>query len=94
MKDLHAEKEPPIEGVSKIEYAALKYALTLLPEGASGVIYCDNQTVVAHMNSDYEVDQVKEPDHYIVKKMIEDKGLTFHVKWVPRKQNRAGKILG
>jgi len=94
IQDIFAENEVSIENVDEIEYAALKYALELLPEGASGIIYSDSQTIVSHMNSNYLIDQVKEPDHYLLKEMIKAKRLSLEVKWIPKKQNKAGKILG
>jgi hypothetical protein len=92
LKDLYLEKLPTIVGVEKMEYAAIIFALTILPDGASGKVYCDNQTVVSRLNSD-EVDQAKEPDLFIIKNIIKDKRFTLQVKWIPRKKNKAGTIL-
>ncbi len=77
----------------EIEYAALNYALTLLPEGSSATIHCDNQTVVARMNSDHPPNPEKEKELHQIHQTLQKRLLKIRVRWIPRKLNKAGKRL-
>lgn len=57
----------------EIEYAALNFALSLLPNGASANIRCDNQTVVSRMNSYYPINPVKEKELHQIYQIIQHK---------------------
>jgi len=81
-------------GPLEIEYLALIKTLELLSDDFKYVIYSDNQSLVARMNCDHELPKSQfDKFHSQVIEIIKSKNLDIRMKWVPRKQNTAGKMI-
>jgi ribonuclease HI len=76
------------------EYRALAYALLNAKRGSAVEILSDSQLIVNQFNGKYAV---RDPDlkHQLarVRAIIRERDLQVTVKWVPRSQNLAGKLL-
>ncbi len=79
---------------SEFEYWAVLYALEIIESDSKATIYSDNTVVVAHLNSDYEVEHEKEPYHFKIKKLVGEKRILAIFRWIPRDLNLAGWVLG
>jgi len=78
----------------EIEYNALIRTLEILSENMEYILYSDNQSLVARMNCDHELPSSRFDNfHSKVQELIKKKELSLRVKWVPRKYNKAGKLI-
>ena len=79
---------------NQAEYRGLLSLVKHLPEGTKATLYSDSQLVVSQVN---KVWAVRDPELkrllYLVRDAIQERHLKVTLKWVPRKENRAGKLL-
>lgn len=90
---------PPIEGYGKatrtlskvMEYRAVAEALAVLPEGASAIVFSDNQSLVENLDRQLDnwrasgfvnVDPLISPSARRIADAISDKGLSVRFQWV------------
>ncbi len=79
---------------NQAEYRAIKSALEAVPAGAVVEILSDAQIVICQLNGEY---RVHDPSLWVLKAELMHlahlKGLRVTFTWLPRGQNRAGKLL-
>lgn len=85
-----------IDGLTnnQAEYRGLLSVLRYLSTGSSARIYTDSQLLTEQFNGRWAVN---DPDlRALLQKardLIEDKDLDIQVRWIPREENLAGKLL-
>ena len=76
------------------EYRGLLSLVKHLPENTRWRLYSDSQLVVYQFNKLWAV---RDPELQrlldLVRGVIRDRNLKIRLEWVPRKENRAGKLL-
>jgi ribonuclease HI len=76
------------------EYRGLISVLEYLAEGSRARIYTDSQVVCQQFNGKWAVNDQKLISLLsVARELIEEKCLHVDVKWLPREQNLAGKLL-
>lgn len=86
-----------VESLSNIhsEYLAIERALQMLEKGSSAVIYSDSKVVVNQLNHKYAINKEHLREVAIrIWNYINENDLNIEFRWIPRKMNKAGKILG
>ena len=89
----HVVRDHPMTN-NQAEWLALYYLLLDLPYYSECDVYSDSMLVVNQFNGDY---QVKDEDlrriYNSCKSLVVLKHLRVNLNWVPRKENKFGKIL-
>ncbi len=77
------------------EYLAIEKALSMLEDNSSAIVYSDSQVVVNQLKHEYAINREHLRQSALrIWNMINEKNLDIRFEWIPRKQNKAGKILG
>jgi len=77
------------------EYLAIEKAISMLENNASAVIYSDSQVVINQLKHEYGINKEHLRESALrIWSMISEKNLNIRFEWIPRKLNKAGKILG
>lgn len=79
---------------NQAEYEGLLSALQDLPSGSDVEVFTDSTLVYGQFNGKYAV---RDPKLQILlqkaRQIVQDRKLTVSLAWIPRSQNRAGKLL-
>jgi ribonuclease HI len=90
------ERVRRVDGLTnnQAEFRALIYALRNLPIGSHADISADSQLMVNQFNGEWEVKN-DVLAHLLdrAREIIQERDLEISLKWVPREQNVAGKLL-
>jgi ribonuclease HI len=89
----HIEQHPGLTN-NVAEYRGVISALKPVPKGSVVELCVDSSLVVSQLRGEYRIRDPKlERLATEVKTLVELKNLTLTVKWVPRAENLAGKLL-
>ena len=77
------------------EYLAIEKAISMLEDNSSAVVYSDSQVAIYQLKHEYGINKEHLRETAIrIWNLISSKNLDIEFKWIPRKLNKAGKILG
>ena len=81
---------------NQAEYLAIREALKdLLDEDKEIIVYSDSKVVVNQLNHEYAInDDILRALAFEIWSMINDKDADVRFRWISRKDNLAGKMLG
>jgi ribonuclease HI len=89
----HIERVPGLSN-NEAEYRGVISALKPLPKGSQVEVFSDSLLVVSQLRGEYRIrDPRLEKLATEVKTITEQKRLALKLTWVPRSENRAGKLL-
>jgi len=86
----------PMDGLTsnQAEYRGLLSLVKHIPEYSKANLFSDSQLVVSQYN---RVWKVRDPELqrllYLVRDVIQERHLKVKLKWIPRRENLAGKLL-
>jgi ribonuclease HI len=95
-EDTNEHHMEPISGLTnnEAEYRAVISALKALPKGSGVELRSDSLLVVSQLRGEYRVRDIKlEKLYNEVKTVAERSRLDLKVVWIPRAENRAGKLI-
>jgi ribonuclease HI len=79
---------------NEAEYRAVLSAITNLQRGAAATVFCDSALVIQQLRGEYDVREPRLCDlHAEVQKLIAKNDLQVAWTWIPRKDNRADRLL-
>ena len=79
---------------NQAEYRGLLSVLAYLPPGSAAIISTDSQLLCEQFNSRWAVrDPALHDLLQRARRLIEEKDLEVQVRWIPRQENLAGKLL-
>jgi ribonuclease HI len=89
----HIERVPNLSN-NEAEYRGVISALMPLPKGSQVEVLSDSLLVVSQLHGEYRIrDPRLEKLSTEVKTIAEQKQFSLTVTWIPRRENRAGKLI-
>lgn len=80
---------------NEAEYLAVIEALNFVEEGSNVLIFSDSKLIVNQIKMEWHIKEERLKNLFKkIMEIIEKKKLKFKIEWIPRKENKAGKVLG
>jgi ribonuclease HI len=80
---------------NEAEYSAVIEALKFVENNSKVTILSDSKLVVNQIKMEWHIKQERMREMFKeVHRLISEKNIDLKVEWVPREENKAGKILG
>jgi ribonuclease HI len=80
---------------NEVEYTAVIEALNFVEENSDVFILSDSKLVVNQIKMEWHIKEKRLRELFeTVIKIIDKKKLKFKIEWIPREENKAGKVLG
>ena len=79
---------------NQAEYRAILAAVEYLPEGSRAEVFSDSENTCCQLNGQRRVlDPTLADLHARISELIERKKLAITFRWIPRRENLAGKLI-
>jgi ribonuclease HI len=80
---------------NEAEYLAVIEALNFVEENSNVLILSDSKLIVNQIKMEWHIkeERLREMFKKIIG-IIDEKKLKFKIEWIPREENKAGKVLG
>jgi len=80
---------------NEAEYLAVIAALNFIEENSGVSILSDSKLIVNQIKMEWHIKEKRLRELFEkVIEIIDKKKLNFNIEWIPREQNKAGKVLG
>lgn len=80
---------------NEAEYLAVVEALKFVEENSKVKIFSDSKLIVNQIKMEWHIKQERLRGLFEeVWSLVKKKKIDFNIEWIPRKENKAGKVLG